>query len=108
MNKISPWMERENAIVNGIMSGQNACGTLQKATADGTLEEFLRLMVRPTLMVCAEEAAQKDHDVRAASTDAENKRFALEFVVQNLGGSVQIDNPAIVEAIKRALPGRMT
>lgn len=106
---MSIWMERENAIINSIMSGNNACNALQKLVAQALagdakpLDDFLRCKVRGTLKVCADEAAQKDRDLRAALADAENKRFALESVVSNM----RIDNPLVLDAVRKALPGRL-
>lgn len=101
---MSKWMERENAIVNSIMSGDNACGTLQKAVTAGgeTLANYLRATIQPTLQVCAEEEAQKDRDLSALSRDNEAKRFALESVASNVPN---LPVP-VVTLMEQALPGR--
>lgn len=103
MPEMNKWQERENAIVNSIMSGQNSCGTLAVLATQGgkALEDFLRMMVRATLQVCNQEENRlltENHTLRA---DNETKRFGLESVVANIA----IDNPAVLDALRKALPG---
>ena len=101
------WKEREDAIVNSIMSGHNACGTLKQALGNvQQLDKFLRGMVQPTLQVCAAEYGEMVKERNELSADNEAKRFALEFVVSNLGGAVTISEPTVLNAIRKALPGR--
>ena len=106
INDSNRWQEREDAIVRSILSGNNACGTLDKALQTGALEDFLRGMIRPTLHVCAAEYGEMVKERNELSADNEAKRFALEFVVSNLGGAVTISEPAVLNAIRKALPGR--
>lgn len=97
------WREREDAMVNGILSGQNACGTLKCLVERGgkPLEDFLRLMMGPALRVCREEESLLREEVRRLHADNDAKRFALESVVANL----PLDNPAVARAVAGALPG---
>ena len=97
--------ERLEMAVRNIMSGNNACGTLAKAVANGNADYF-RQMLRPVIDVFEQEAAELRRQRTEALHDAETKRFALEFIASNLGGSVAISEPAIVDAIRKALPGR--
>jgi hypothetical protein len=77
-NGVNIWQDREDAIVRSIMSGNNACGTLQEASVIGKLEEFLRLMIRPTLQVCAGEQAdlRKQRDDALAVSEARRRVLA--------------------------------
>lgn len=97
------WQEREDAIVRSIMSGNNSCGTLAALVANGgqALEDFLRMMVRPTLKVCNEEENQLIREGHALRADNEAKRFALETVVANMA----IDNPTVRDAVAKGIPG---
>ncbi len=96
------WKDREDAIVRSIMSGNNSCGTIQKAMADGKFEEFLREMVFPTLRVCSEEAAFLAKQRDEANSHAQALRFACESVVANM----PVDQfPTVKNALKTALPG---
>jgi hypothetical protein len=98
--------ERTATIVRNIVSGNNACGTL--IDAQGRLNTaFVAEAVRPAVQVCIEEANMLRRDNDALRRDIEAKRFALEFIAANLDGSVKIADPAITDAIKRALPGRL-
>jgi hypothetical protein len=97
--------ERIEAAVNNIMSGDNECGTLANAAYKGD-RDYFRKMLMPVLAVYEHEAAELRRQRDYAGKDAEAKRFALEFIAQNLGGTVQITEPAIIEAVMRALPGR--
>lgn len=100
MNK---WQEREDAIARSIMSGQNACGTLAALVAEGgkALEDFIRNMVRPTLLVCNQEENRLIEENHALRADNEAKRFALESVVAN----TVLDNPSVLDAVRKGLPG---
>jgi hypothetical protein len=79
------WRDREDAVVRSIMSGNNACGTLATASAKGELEEFLRLMVRPTLTVCAGEQIELRRQRDAALAQSEARRRILADVAANGG-----------------------
>ena len=94
--------ERLEIAVNNIMSGNNACGTLAKAAQAGD-REYFRAMLAPILATYDQEAVELRKQRDDALRDAEAKRFALEMVASN----VDIDNPDVITAIKRALPGRM-
>lgn len=102
---MSIWMDRENAIVNSIMSGDNSCGTLQKLVAAGgkPLEDFLRCGIRATLKVCAEEAAQLRADREAVSRADEQKRQALEYISSH----AQSTSPAHIHAYAEKALGRI-
>ncbi len=86
---MSIWMDRENAIVNSVMSGLNSCGTLQKMVAEAAagnpqpLENHIRCGVRATLAVCADEATQLRIDRDKISQQEEAKRQALEYISSN-------------------------
>jgi hypothetical protein len=82
---INIWQDREDAIVRSILSGNNACGTLAKAIADGTLEGFLRGMIRPTLTICADEAWDLRQQRDKALTQSETRRQVLADVAANGG-----------------------
>jgi hypothetical protein len=96
--------ERLETSVRNIMSGDNNCGTLANAALNGD-GDYFRRMIAPVIDVYEREAAELRQLRDAASRDAEDKRFALEFIAQNLGGSVLITEPAIIAAIRKALPG---
>ena len=83
MDTSNIWQDRKNAIVNSIMSGNNACGTLQKALAEGRLNVFIRRMIQPTLRVCAEEAAELRQQRDAALKLSERRRLALANITAN-------------------------
>jgi hypothetical protein len=84
-NNNNRWEEREDAIVRSILSGNNACGTLAKAQAGGTLEDFLRGMIRPTLQVCAGEQADLRQQRDEALAQSEGRRQVLAEVAANGG-----------------------
>jgi hypothetical protein len=96
------WLERENAAVNSIMSGNNACGTLATAGASGRLETFLRMMLRPTLSVCADEAEALARQRDAALAQAEARRRILAEVAAN--GGLTGDLAKAVELAALATP----
>ncbi len=75
--------EREDAVVNSIMSGNNACGTLARAAAAGDAE-FFRRAVRPTILVYEDEARMLREQRDSALRECERRRQALEFVAGNL------------------------
>jgi hypothetical protein len=79
------WLDRENAMVNGIMSGDNACGALAKALEAGRLEGFLRRMLRPTLLICAGEARELRSQRDAALAESEGRRRTLAKIAANAG-----------------------
>ena len=79
------WREREEAIVRSIMSGNNACGTLEKAMRTEQLEMFLRRMVQPTLQVCAQEQDDLRQQRDAALAQSEERRQVLADVAANGG-----------------------
>ena len=97
------WMDRENAIVNSILSADNRCGTLRQMMDAGreTLEAFVRGKVRPTLRVCKGEADRKDREIAALSRDIEMKRRALDALIANLA----IPPGPIMDIVKAAMPG---
>ena len=107
-NTIQPDLvaERTDTIIRNVASGNNACGTLMDA--QGRLNTaFVAEAARPVVKICIEESDMLRRDLEALRHDIEAKRFALEFIAANLGGSVTIAEPAIVDAIKKALPGRL-
>ena len=99
-NGIDIWRDREDAAVRGIMSGNNACGTLNKALQTGTLEDFLRRMIRPTLQVCAQEQDDLRQQRDAALTQSESRRQVLADVAAN--GGLLGDLAARVDMAARA------
>jgi hypothetical protein len=78
------WRERENAIVNSIMSGNNACGTLNKALSYGNLDEFLRKMIRPSLCIYWQEALGLRRQRDDALRESEDRRRVLAEVAANV------------------------
>lgn len=101
---VSKWQEAEDAIVFGIMSGHNECGTLETLAGKGgdDLEKFLRGMIYPALKQRAGEEAQLQKDFSHCRQSEEKKRFALEMVISNNG---DLKNPDVRAAIQEALPG---
>lgn len=97
--------ERLETAVRNIMSGDNACGTLANAAYNND-HDYFRRAIAPVVDAYEEEAAALAKQRDDALKDAEAKRYALEFIAQNIGGSVQIAEPAIVDAMRKALPGR--
>lgn len=97
--------ERLETAVRNIMSGDNVCGTLANAAYNND-HEYFRRAIAPVVDAYEEEAAALAKQRDDALKDIEAKRFALEFIAQNIGGSVQIAEPAIMDAIRTALPGR--
>lgn len=98
------WKEREQAIMNGIMSlVVNECDALECLKKEGSeaLYEAIACKIRPTLTVCASEAGQVQAELDAARQEVEAKRFALESVVANM----EIPEGPIREALRNALPG---
>ncbi|MCD8138324.1 MAG: hypothetical protein LUE17_00835 [Planctomycetaceae bacterium] len=98
------WKEREQAIMNGIMSlVVNECDALECLKKEGgdALYEGIACKVRPTLQVCASEAAQVQAELDAARRDVEAKRFALENVVANM----DVPEGPVKDALRAALPG---
>lgn len=93
--------ERIIAIVNSILSGDNECGTIQKALEGGTLGDFIQSMVRPTLQIYEDEYEELRRENDRLSRENQNKRFALECALAN----EDIQNPVTQQAVKAALPG---
>ena len=92
--------ERRDAIVRGIMSGDNACGVLKQAIDTGNGPAFLGSKIVPTLQVYEDEAQQLRADRDANSRQAEAYRQALEYIASNARAS----SPAHLEAyVLRAL-----
>lgn len=84
------WKEREQAIMNGLMSlVVNECDALECLKKEGgdALYEGIACKVRPTLEVCASEAAQVQTEVDAARREVEAYRHALEYIAANAQGS---------------------
>ena len=123
------WMEREQAIMNGIMSLLvNECDALAcvkkameaettaeteeemqvameaKEKAIAALYETVLCKVRPTLQVCAGETAQKDRDLAATRSDANALRTAVETVISNQHVA-PADNDVVMQALRVAAPG---
>lgn len=98
-------IDRLETAVRNIMSGDNACGTLANAAYNND-HDYFRRAIAPVVNAYEQEAADLRRQRDDILKDAEAKRYALEFIAQNLGGSVQIAEPAIVDAIRQALPGR--
>lgn len=94
--------ERLHTAVRNIMSGSNCCDRLSKAVQTGDVKYFLDA-IAPVVSVYEGEAKILREQRQAALDDAELKRRALEFVAHNLGGSVTIQEPAIIDDIGRAL-----
>lgn len=78
---------RENAIINGIMSGDNSCGALIRAIQEGRGGEFLREKIAPTIRVQEEEKDQLRRDWLASSAEVNRLRAELEYVAQNARGA---------------------
>lgn len=93
--------DRVETAVRNIMSGSNACGTLKAAVEKGNADYF-REMIEPILQVYEDEADDLRKQRDDALVDAEAKRQALEIILSN----VTIDNPVVLSAIRKALPGR--
>ena len=92
--------ERRDAIVRGIMSGDNACGALKQSIDTGNGPAFLGSKITPTLQIYEEEAQQLRVDRDAFLRQAEVYRQALEYVASNARAS----SPAHLEAyVLRAL-----
>lgn len=99
------WKEREQAIMNGLMSLiVNECDALECLKKQGgeALYEGIACKVRPTLAVCADEARQLQADRDANSQQAETYRQALEYIASNARASA----PAHVEAYAERALGR--
>ena len=94
--------ERQGAIIRGIMSGDNACGTLKHAIDSGNGPAFLGSKITPTLQVYEDEAQQLRSDRDAFSRQAEVYRQALEYIASNARGSA----PAHLEAYALRALGR--
>lgn len=91
--------DRIETAVRSIMSGNNACGTLQSAvTGNG---DYFRQAIAPVIQVYDDELKQAQRDQMYASRDAEFKRQALESVISN----IQNLPPDVFSAIARAMPG---
>lgn len=83
--------ERIETTVRNIMSGNNECGTLSDAVVAGD-GEFFRRMVYPSLYIYDQELHDMRNQRDKYSKAEEEKRQALEYVVQNIpapGGIVQ-------------------
>ena len=93
---------RENAIINGILSGDNACGALVRAIQEGRGAEFLREKIAPTIRVQEEEKEQLRRDWLAVSGQVEACRQALEYIASNARASA----PAHIEAFALRALGR--
>lgn len=94
--------ERVETVVSNIMSGNNNCSALSKAVQAGD-KEYFRRCVRPVVDAYEVEAAGLREQRQAALNQAETFRRSLEFVAQNMGGSVQITDPAIIQTMSAAL-----
>lgn len=99
------WKEREQAIMNGLMSLViNECDALECLKKQGTeaLYEGIACKVRPTLHVCAGEAHQLRADRNTASRQAEAWRQALEYIASNAKSA----SPAHIQAYAERALGR--
>lgn len=96
--------DRVATAVDNIISGDNACGTLQNAAAKGD-RTYFEQMIRPVMQTYAEEAAELRRQRDATLRDNEAKRFALESVAANIAAA-DIP-PGTKDAIAKALPGRL-
>lgn len=85
MTKASEWQEREDVIVRNISSGNNACGTLQEAIAEGKFDVYLRRMIAPVLNVCEQEQRELRQQRDAALAQSEARRQVLADVAANGG-----------------------
>lgn len=92
--------ERTEMIVRNIMSGDNNCGTLATAVANGGTDYFYNAAV-PVIAAYDAELA----DIRKQRDDAlkavENLRFHMEGIASNLHDMATVKNHVMV-----ALPGR--
>lgn len=87
-------IEREDAIIRSLASGNNACGSL--IGPDGRLNlAFVRQALRPTLAVYEQEAEQLRRDNAIVRAQAESLRREVAFVEQN--------HPAIINQARRCL-----
>lgn len=101
------WMEREQAIMNGLMSLiVNECDALEclKKQGDQALYDGIACKVRPTLQVCADEMAQKDRDLDDLRKQVSALRNAVETVIANQHVAPQ-DNDIVLQALRAAAPG---
>lgn len=90
------------AIVNSILSGNNACGTLQQAVAGNNRDYFVQ-MVRPTVTIIHEQYEDCARQVLKANQRITELTSALEYVAQNIGGAVEIRDQGIRDILSQAL-----
>lgn len=102
-NEVDEAADRDARLAAGnILSGKNGCGTLGSAAESGAAEYFIAA-VRPVFAVRHSELAQARNDALEQAQKATVMQRALEFVAQNIGGSVSIREPVIIAEISRAL-----
>lgn len=93
-------------IAKNILSGNNSCGTLASAAATGN-SKFFEKCAEGVVGVLVEERDQARRDALQNSSGTGADRFALEFIAQNLGGTVQITDPAIIQSLEQRLGRRL-
>lgn len=123
------WIERERAIMNGIMSLLvNECDALagvnrakknldkaaspeQKLFAEAEINKAVAALhavvvgkIRPTLHACADEQRQLERDNTAIRFEIGNLRTAVETVISNQHVA-PVENPVVMAALRAAAPG---
>lgn len=123
------WIERERAIMNGIMSllsvncdalnrvnkakvaiqqapdpAAKALAEAELAEAGNQLYEEVARKVRPTLHVCADEQQQFSKDLADVRFENGNLRTAVETVISNQH-AVPAENDIVMAALRTAAPG---
>ncbi len=94
--------ERVETAVRNILSGNNGCGTLAKAAAEADATYFERAIM-PVVEAYEEELKAEKIQRARLLKEIEQKRFALEMVISNLGQHI---NGEIRKAVEIGLPGR--
>lgn len=89
-----------------ILSGNNGCGTLAMAVENGESDYFVAA-IKPILAVRHAELVQAREDAISRAERITALERVLEFVAQNIGGSVSIKEPVIIAEISKVLGRRI-
>lgn len=93
-------------IARNILSGRNACGTLEHATGVGDSKYFEKA-AEGVISALLEERSSLWNQMRNSIQGETDIRGVLELVGQNLGSAVQISDPYIRQELEKALGRRL-
>lgn len=89
-------------IARNILSGQNACGTLQNAIVNND-RKYFEEAAKPVVGVIMDERNMARMEALRQSAMGNDVKGALEMVAQNIGGSVKISDVVILNVLEHTL-----